>query len=72
MERALVNILNGNLDAASRILGDAQCPCKSYLKAIIAARQGNVEAANAALETASQDEALAERAENDIEFAKIR
>ena len=69
---ALVNILNGNLDAASRILGDAQCPCKSYLKAIIAARQGNVEAANAALETASQDEALAERAENDIEFAKIR
>ena len=59
---ALVNILNGNLDAASRILGDAQCPCKSYLKAIIAARQGNVEAANAALETASQDEALAERA----------
>ena len=69
---ALVNILNGNLDAAVKILGDAQCPCKSYLKAIIAARQGNVEAANAALETASQDEALAERAENDIEFAKIR
>ncbi len=69
---ALVNILNGNLDAASKILGDAQCPCKSYLKAIIAARQGNVEAANAALETASQNEALAERAENDIEFAKIR
>ena len=60
---ALVNILNGNLDAAAKILGDAQCPCKSYLKAIIAARQGNVEAANAALETASQDEALAERAE---------
>ena len=69
---ALVNILNGNLDAAAKILGDAQCPCKSYLKAIIAARQGNVEAANAALETASQNEALAERAENDIEFAKIR
>ncbi len=69
---ALVNILNDNLDAASRILGDAQCPCKNYLKAIIAARQGNVEAANAALEIASQDEALAERAENDIEFAKIR
>ena len=69
---ALVNILNDNLDAASNILSDAQCACMSYLKAIIAARQGNVEAANAALETASQDEALAERAENDIEFAKIR
>lgn len=69
---ALVNILNDNLDAASNILSDAQCACMSYLKAIIAARQGNVEAANAALETASKDEALAERAENDIEFAKIR
>ena len=69
---ALAYILTNDLNAASEVLGDAQCPCKNYLKAIIAARQGNVEAANAALETASQDEALAERAENDIEFAKIR
>ena len=69
---ALVNILNGNLSAASNILADAQCQCKNYLKAIIAARQGDVEAAKAALEIASKDEALAARAENDIEFAKIR
>ena len=69
---ALVNILNGNLDAASKVLGNATCACKSYLKAIIAARQGNVEAANAALANASKSEALAERAENDIEFATIR
>ena len=69
---ALVNILNGNLDAASKVLGNASCACKSYLKAIIAARQGNVEAANAALANASKSEALAERAENDIEFATIR
>ena len=66
---ALVNILNGNLSAASNILADAQCQCKNYLKAIIAARQGDVEAAKAALEIASKDEALAARAENDIEFA---
>ena len=69
---ALVNILNGDLNAASNILADAKCQCKNYLKAIIAARQGDVEAAKAALEIASKDEALAARAENDIEFAKIR
>lgn len=69
---ALAHILTNNLTAASNILGDAKCPCKNYLKAIIAARQGKVEEANAALEIAKGDEALAARAENDIEFAKIR
>ena len=69
---ALADILTGDLNAASAVLGNAQCACKSYLKAIIAARQGDADAANAALEIASQDETLAKRAENDIEFAKIR
>ena len=69
---ALADILTGDLNAASAVLGNAQCACKSYLKAIIAARQGDADAANAALETASKDEALAARAENDIEFARIR
>ncbi|HIZ85014.1 MAG TPA: hypothetical protein IAC04_00790 [Candidatus Coprenecus stercoravium] len=69
---ALVNILNGNLDAAAAIIADCNCAYSSYLKAIIAARQGDVEAANAALENVAKDEALAARAENDIEFAKIR
>lgn len=69
---ALADILNGDLKAASKVLGDAQCPCKSYLKAIIAARQGNVEAAEAALANACKDENLAKRAENDIEFAALR
>lgn len=68
---ALADILNGDLKAASKVLGDAQCPCKSYLKAIIAARQGNVEAAEAALANACKDENLAKRAENDIEFAAL-
>ncbi len=69
---ALSDILTGDLSSASRILADAKCQCKNYLKAIIAARQGNADAAKAALETASKDEALAKRAENDIEFATIR
>ena len=69
---ALAYILTGDLNAASNVLGDAKCMCKNYLKAIIAARQGNVDAAKAALEIASKDENLAKRAENDIEFATIR
>lgn len=68
----LAQILVGNLDAASQILGNAGCPCKNYLKAIIAARQGKVAEANAALEIAKKDEALAKRAETDIEFATLR
>ena len=69
---ALSDILTNDLAAASKVLGNAQCQCKNYLKAIIAARQGKADAAKAALEIASKDEALAKRAENDIEFAKIR
>lgn len=69
---ALVNILNDNLDAASDIVADCDCAYGSYLKAIIAARQGDAEAANAALEIACGNEDLAARAENDIEFATIR
>lgn len=69
---ALANILVNKLDAASSILGDAQCPCKNYLKAIIAARQGKVDAAKAALAIASKEEKMAKRAQTDIEFAKIK
>lgn len=68
---ALAYILTGDLNAASKVLGNAQCPCMSYLKAIVAARQGNVEAAEAALENACKNESLAKRAENDIEFANL-
>ncbi len=69
---ALAYVLTGNLDGAWKIVGDAGCPCKSYLKAIIKARQGKVDEAKSALETAKKSEALAKRAETDIEFAKIR
>ncbi len=70
-DEALAYILNGDLNKA---LGVAthKCAKMSYLKAIVYARQGNVEAAKAELEAACANEALAERAANDIEFAKIR
>lgn len=68
---ALVNILTGNLDKASAILANAKCPCKSYLKAIIAARKGDNTKANELLGTAKKDEKLAERAKTDVEFAKL-
>jgi hypothetical protein len=67
---ALVNLLNNNLDEASSILGDTECPKYSYLRAIIAARQGQVAEANAQLDKAKVVKELAERSKNDIEFVK--
>lgn len=69
---ALVCILTNDLAGAEAIVGNAKCQCKSYLKAIVAARQGKVDAAKAALEVAKKDEKLAKRAEKDIEFAKVK
>ena len=68
---ALAYILTGNLNKASSLLATAKCSCKSYLKAIIAARQGNNTQAKELLDIAKKDEKLAKRAENDIEFAKL-
>ena len=68
---ALANVLTNNLSKASSILANAKCACKSYLKAIIAARQGNNSQAKELLEVAKKDEKLAKRAANDIEFAKL-
>ncbi len=68
---ALANILTNDLAKASSILANAKCPCKSYLKAVIAARQGNNSQAKEMLEVAKKDEKLAKRAANDIEFAKL-
>lgn len=64
-------ILVNDLAKAEKIAG-CKCPTMNYLKAIIYARQGKVQEAQAALEIASKNEALAKRAETDIEFAKIR
>jgi len=72
---ALVAILNNDLAKATKVIDGIkcckQCGCSSYLKAIVAARQGKVDAAKAALAEATKDEKLAKRAATDIEFAKI-
>ena len=67
----LAYILTNQLDKAKAA---AHCgdPKVTYLKAIIAARQGNATEAKALLdEVAKADKALAERAKNDVEFAQI-
>lgn len=69
---ALACILTGDLAGANAIVKDTKCMCKSYLKAIVAARQGKVDEAKAALEVAKKDEKWAKRAEKDIEFAKVK
>ena len=69
--KTLAYILTGDLDKAA---ASAKCasPSVAYLKAIIAARQGNAGEVKANLEAASKDEKLAERAAKDIEFAQYR
>ena len=65
---ALAYILTDQLDKAASTIHCA-CPKCQYLKAVIAARQGDADAVKANLEKASKDASLAERAAKDIEFA---
>lgn len=67
---ALAYLLVGeNAKAGAAI--HCKCPKSNYLRAIVAARQGNSAAAKEFIEKASKDEKLAARAKNDIEFAKL-
>ena len=68
---ALAYILTGQLDKAAAAI-KCNCPRSNYQKAIIAARQGKVGEAKAALEIAKKSEKLAARAEKDVEFLKVR
>ena len=68
---ALADVLTGNLSAASAAL-KCNRPKSEYLRAIIAARQGNKAEVAAHLAKASECEALKARAEKDIEFAQCR
>ena len=70
--KALANILAGNLNAAANAL-TGEDALTDYLKAIIAARRGEVKEAlkNIASATA-KDPAFGTRAAKDIEFAKCR
>ena len=69
--KALVYILTGQLDKAASSI-KCECPRSAYLKAVIAARQGNADEVKANIEKASKDQKLAERAAKDIEFAQYR
>ena len=68
---ALANTLTGNYAAAKAAI-TCDCPHSSYLKAVIAAREGDAAAVKANLEAAKKDEKLAKRAANDIEFAQYK
>lgn len=68
--KALVLVLNGKLDEAESAI-KCQCPQAAYLKAVIAARKGNAEAAKAAIAEASKCDKLAARAAKDVEFAAL-
>ena len=72
---ALAQILNKDYSSAATTLSRIATPdaMTSYLKAIVAARKGDVSAAKAALKLATDKcPKLAERAAKDIEFATVR
>ena len=69
---ALAQILVKNYSAASAAIADCDCPCCAYLKAIIAARQGDADGVKTNLEKAKECDKCASRAEKDIEFAQYR
>ena len=69
---ALAYILNGDLSKAASLLKDKDSELAAYERAIIAARQGKSAAANAELAKIKKNRELKARAENDIEFAKIK
>ena len=67
---ALAQVLVGNYAPAAEC--KCECPASAYLRAVVAARQGNAEGVKKNLETAKKCEKLAARAQKDIEFAQYR
>ena len=67
----LAYILNGDLNKAASLLKDDTTELGAYMRAIIAARQGKAAAAKTELAKIKSSE-LRNRAENDVEFAKIK
>jgi len=67
----LAYILTNQLDKASTAI-TCKCPHASYMRAIIAARQGNMSEVAKQLEIVYKNDALKARSQNDIEFAKFR
>ena len=71
LNKALALILTNDLAGASKAIC-CDCPKGAYLKAVIAARQGNAEDVKANLEKAGKDSDLAARAAKDIEFVQFQ
>ena len=67
---ALVALLNGNNAPAAALT--CECPVSAYIRAVAAARQGDVEGVKKNLEAASKCEKLAARAQKDVEFTHCR
>lgn len=67
----LAYILTNQLDKASAAI-TCKCAHAAYMRAVIAARQGNMTEVAKQLEIVYKNEALKARAQNDIEFAKFR
>ena len=68
----LAALLNNDLKTASDKAASHTCLRMAYYKAIIAARKGDFETAKSELAKASANKAFAERAENDVEFMKMK
>ena len=68
----LAYILNGDLVKAASLLKDDKTELGAYLRAIIAARQGNASEAKIELAKIKQSAELIKKAADDVEFAKIR
>ncbi len=71
INKGLSLILVKNYAGASSVL-TCDCPVAAYLRAVIAARQGDAAGVKSNLEAASKCEKLAARAEKDIEFAQFK
>lgn len=69
---AIADILTEQYGKASSALEGHNCPKSNYLRAIIAARQGNSSDVNTYLEKATKLQYFKDRAEKDIEFAQYR
>ncbi len=69
---ALAYILNGDLNKAASLLKNDSSEKAAYERAIIAARQGKAAAAKAELAKIKSSADLKAKAEDDVEFAKIK
>ena len=69
---AVAEVLNGNLSKAKQLLqGTNDCPYASYLKAVIAAREGDTNGVMSNLkDVAAKDPKLAAEAKKDVEFSR--